>query len=1140
MLDHSRLCRPLLAVACLSLSTLPARGAPGPGPAGWPVEANQVGAAFGSAVATAGDINGDGYADLLVGAPFHDHEDTDEGAAFLYLGDATGLSNTPAWTVEGNQAGARFGAAVATAGDVNGDGFADVIIGASGHDNGETDEGRAYVFLGGPAGLATTPAWTVESDNPGAQLGASVAPAGDVNGDGYSDVIVGAWNYQDTVDLQFEGRAFVYLGSSTGLATAPAWTTEGNEDLSRFGWAVATAGDVNGDGYSDVIVGAPDFDNDQAAEGRAFVYLGSAAGPSATAAWTTESNQISAAFGFAVGTAGDLDGDGYSDVAVGAPLYDNLPDADGGRVFIYFGTALGLNTVPGAEHAEVDPGARFGSALSTAGDTNGDGCADLLVGAANYGGNVATAGGTYLFRGRCKGGQEADFDWLASGNQQLSAFGAAVATAGDVNGDGYADVVVGAPAYDNGEADEGRTYVYLGEPGGQPDGFPANNTWVSEGDQADGQWAAAVSSAGDVNGDGYADLIVGAPLYDKGEVDEGAVFVYLGSESGLGSDAVPGSPADWFIESNQAGARLGSAVSTAGDINGDGYADVVIGASGYDNGQPDEGQATLYLGGPAGLGLAPAWTIESNQAGANLGAAVGTAGDVNGDGYSDVVVGASGFDNGQLDEGRALVFLGRPGGLAPTPAWTAESNEPGAGFGSSVASAGDVNGDGYSDLIVGAPLFDNDQIGEGRTFVYLGSAAGLSTVAGWTAESNQDGAAFGYSVASAGDVNGDGYSDVIVGAPYFDNGGTNSGDASVYLGGAAGLATAAAWNLQGTPQDAGQEIGFAVSSAGDVNADGYSDIIIGFPGRSLPGIGGAANSGGAAVYLGSAGGPGLLSGGSPGTSEARVGAAVAGAGDLNGDGLADYVIGVPSGMAYQSEPAGLAYVAYRNTGTFSIGLPVRQRRDGDTSPLAPLGASGALSGVNLQVIARSPFGRSDVRLEYEIKPLGQLLDGTGLQLTPDWADSGVLGTPLAAAINNLSPGTGYRWRLRVKYRSATTPFQAHGPWLMLAANGAQELDFRTEKDTDGDGVFDRLDNCTLFSNTNQRDTNGDGFGNRCDPDFNHNGITDSQDGALLKAAFGSPGFPDRDLNGNGIVDSQDGAILKSFFGRKPGPSGLKP
>ena len=95
-------------------------------------------------------------------------------------------------------------------------------------------------------------------------------------------------------------------------------------------------------------------------------------------------------------------------------------------------------------------------------------------------------------------------------------------------------------------------------------------------------------------------------------------------------------------------------------------------------------------------------------------------------------------------------------------------------------------------------------------------------------------------------------------------------------------------------------------------------------------------------------------------------------------------------------------------------------------------------------------------------------------------------------------------------------------------------------DTDSDGVPDATDNCTLDANTNQLDSNGDGFGNRCDPDFNNNGIVDSQDGALLKAAFGSSAFPDRDINGNGIVDSQDGALLKARFGQPPGPSALAP
>jgi hypothetical protein len=182
------------------------------------------------------------------------------------------------------------------------------------------------------------------------------------------------------------------------------------------------------------------------------------------------------------------------------------------------------------------------------------------------------------------------------------------------------------------------------------------------------------------------------------------------------------------------------------------------------------------------LAIFPNWTAESDQEDALFGWSVCTAGDVNGDGYSDVIVGVPYYDNDQSDEGRAFVYHGSASGLGATAAWTAESGQEDAYFGCSVSTAGDVNGDGYSDVIVGAYGYDNDQSYEGRAFVYHGSASGLGATAAWTAESNQVGARFGYSVSTAGDVNGDRYSDVIVGAYGYDNGETNEGRASVYYG----------------------------------------------------------------------------------------------------------------------------------------------------------------------------------------------------------------------------------------------------------------------------------------------------------------------------------------------------------------------
>src|SRR5262249_53872017 len=171
----------------------------------------------------------------------------------------------------------------------------------------------------------------------------------------------------------------------------------------------------------------------------------------------------------------------------------------------------------------------------------------------------------------------------------------------------------------------------------------------------------------------------------------------------------------------------------------------------YDDGEVDEGRAFLYLGTASGLTAAPAWSAEGNQAGARFGASVSGAGDVNGDGYGDVIVGAPGFDDGQTDEGAAFVYAGSGAGLSSNPIWLMEGDQDGAAFGASVAGAGDVDRDGYADVIVGAPGYDHGEIDEGRAYVYSGSAAGPATTPSWVGESNQAGAAFGASVAGAGD-----------------------------------------------------------------------------------------------------------------------------------------------------------------------------------------------------------------------------------------------------------------------------------------------------------------------------------------------------------------------------------------------------
>jgi len=424
----------------------------------WHDEANKTSARFGTSVAPAGDVDGDGYADIIVGARWYTNLQDREGTATLYRGTPFGLTFA-AWTTESNQEFSYYGTSVASAGDVNADGFSDVIVGAPEYDNGVVFGGRAYVYLGSAGGPSVTPIWTVSPGVAGAGLGSSVASAGDVNGDGKDDVIVGAPTYQGT--FPDEGKAFVYYGSTTGVGATAAWSASGGQASSGFGNAVSSAGDVNGDGFDDVIVGAPGYGNGESGEGKVSLFLGSGGGLSATPAWTAEGGQLDAALGTSVAGAGDVNGDGFDDVIVGAPGFDN-GEADEGAAFLFLGTASGLETAPAWSAESDQAGARFGISVSSAGDVNGDGLSDLLVGASLYDVTTTNEGRAYLYLGGA-GGPTLSPVKVLSGDQASAEYGSSVAGAGDVDGDGAGDLLVGAPRYDNGNSDEGRAYAYEGE-----------------------------------------------------------------------------------------------------------------------------------------------------------------------------------------------------------------------------------------------------------------------------------------------------------------------------------------------------------------------------------------------------------------------------------------------------------------------------------------------------------------------------------------------------------------------------------------------------------------------------------------------------------------------------------------------------
>ncbi len=795
------------------------------------LESNQASSEFGNAIAYAGDVNGDGYGDLIVGAKEYDNGQSNEGVAFIYHGSASGLSSTHNAILEINQANAQFGFSVAGGVDVNGDGFSDVIVGADQYDNGEFNEGAAFVYHGSASGINTTVASTLEGNQSNINAGTSVAAAGDINGDGYGDILIGADAYSN--GESFEGAVFVHHGSASGINAVRASTLEENNPNGAFGFSTAGAGDVNGDGYADIVVGAYLHDNGQINEGKLYVYHGSSSGINTTANTTYESDQAQAFLGYSVSAAGDVNGDGYADIIVGAYEFDN-GSTDEGIAYIFSGSSSGIQSSPMSTLESDQANAQFGISVSGAGDVNGDGISDVLIGSDNYNGGEFFEGAAFVFHGVTSGINTNMVNISKESNITNAFFGVSSASAGDVNGDGYDDWIVGASGYTNGQSFEGAFYLYYG-----PDAFKFE---LIESNQGSSGFGRSVAAAGDVNGDGYGDVIVGAPQYDNGQNNEGIAQIFHGSASGLSTITAV------TLEGNQASAFFGFSVRGVGDINGDGYADVAVGASSFDNPESNEGVVFIYFGSASGINSTADDTLEIDQADAQLGRNQSVSGgDINGDGYSDVVVGASFYDNGQNGEGAIFVYHGSEEGLPSLPNTTIESNQVGAIFGESVAVCGDVNGDGFTDVLVGAIFFDNGQSNEGGAFVYHGSSSGLSTTAAIQLESNQTSSRFGEFVSGAGDLNGDGYADIVVGANRYDNGEIDEGAAFVYYGSESGIVGAA--DLLEINQ-ASAFFGSSVAGVGDFNGDGYGDLAVGGSGYNN----GQNSEGIANLYFGNSGG----------------------------------------------------------------------------------------------------------------------------------------------------------------------------------------------------------------------------------------------------------------------------------------------
>ena len=458
-------------------------------------------------------------------------------------------------------------------------------------------------------------------EHEGDRAGTAVAGVGDVNGDGYDDFAVGTPFSTQTLDGVVSGRVYLLFGGNTpwsGLASLSEADVilDGETEEDKFGHCVDGGGDVNGDGYDDILVGAPHYDGPPVTwdTGAAYLVLGRSGG------WPQhfDMSLADASFmgadpgewtGGAVSVAPDLDGDGLDDLIIAGPA---SPEAafDAGQVHIVFGRASGWALQTALSLADASywgeaSGDLAGSSVSGLGDVNGDGFGDLAIGSccSSVAGDEDGEGKLYLVFGRNAGWSadtslaeadasfvgEATFDQLAGYHNSRD-----VAGVGDVNGDGLADIAVVAPSNDEAFADAGQVYLIFGKTSGWSTGVSISAVDASFHGESEDAYAGGVSEAGDVDGDGFDDFLVGAKVVDESDVIHPKAYLLLGKAIGWAMDSSLADADASFVSAVEGGVFT---VAGAGDVFGDGLGDVLI-ADQFESYLGDDRLGIVYLLGP--------------------------------------------------------------------------------------------------------------------------------------------------------------------------------------------------------------------------------------------------------------------------------------------------------------------------------------------------------------------------------------------------------------------------------------------------------------------------------------------------------------------------------------------------------------
>ncbi|MFT5682823.1 MAG: hypothetical protein ACI8RZ_003747 [Myxococcota bacterium] len=425
---------------------------------------------------------------------------------------------------------------------------------------------------------------------------------------------------------------------------------------------------------------------------------------------------------------------------------------------------------------------RAGYSVAGGGDIDGDGSGDLIIGAYQEDSGGTNAGAAYIVFGGVTGSLSLDdADAILTGAADNDSAGFSVAGPGDVNNDDYDDIMVGAYQEDSGGTNAGAAYIVFGPVSGEISLSDADLilTGVADDDRA----GIAVGWTGDANSDDNLDLLIGADQEDTSASNAGAAYLIYGGVTG----EVSLSSADLILTGVAADDNAGVSVAGAGDVDGDGADDLLIGADQEDSGGSNAGAAYLIYGGTTGtMSLSAADAILTGEAASDYaGHSVSSAGDTNNDGYDDVIIGAYGNDEADSSAGAAYILYGPFSGTMSLSAADAmlvgEIASDYAGY--SVSGGGDIDGDGNGDVVVGAYGDDITGSAAGAAYVLYGPFSGqmsLSTaVVKLVGETTFDYA--GFSAALVPDVDGDGSDDVLVGAYQEDSGGSNAGAAYLMM-----------------------------------------------------------------------------------------------------------------------------------------------------------------------------------------------------------------------------------------------------------------------------------------------------------------------------------------------------------------------